>query len=53
MNNQEKLIKVFQALDSMEVKGFANVSILAGSMQILQEVIQELDVPQESEEAQS
>lgn len=42
MKPVEKLAQVFNALDSLEVKGFSNVSTLAGSMSVIRDVIREL-----------
>lgn len=42
MTPAAKLAQVFNALDSMTVQGFSNVSTLAASMTILREVIGEL-----------
>ena len=42
MTPADKLAQVFNALDSMTVQGFSNVSTLAASMTILREVIGEL-----------
>ncbi len=42
MTPVDKLAQVFNALDSMTVQGFSNVSTLAASMTILREVIGEL-----------
>jgi hypothetical protein len=41
MTPAEKLAHVFNALDSMTVQGFSNVSTLAASMTILREMIGE------------
>lgn len=42
MKPAEKLAQVFNALDSMTVQGFHNISTLAASMTVLREVIGEL-----------
>lgn len=42
MTPAEKLAQVFNALDSLEVKGFLNVSTLAASMSVLRDVAREL-----------
>lgn len=44
MTPVDKLAQVFNALDSMTVQGFHNVSTIAASMTILREVIDELQV---------
>ena len=38
----DKLAQVFNALDSMTVQGFHNISTLAASMTVLREVIGEM-----------
>lgn len=42
MTSADKLAQIFNALDSMTVQGFHNVSTLAASMTVLREVIGEL-----------
>lgn len=42
MTPADKLAQIFNALDSMTVQGFHNVSTLAASMTVLREVISEL-----------
>lgn len=42
MTSVDKLAQVFNALDSMTVQGFHNISTLAASMTVLREVIGEL-----------
>lgn len=42
MTPADQLAQIFNALDSMTVQGFHNVSTLAASMTVLREVIGEL-----------
>lgn len=42
MTPTDKLAQVFNALDSMTVQGFHNISTLAASMTVLREVIGEM-----------
>ena len=42
MTPADKLAQIFNALDSMTVQGFHNVSTLAASMTVLREVIGEM-----------
>ncbi|WP_417293632.1 hypothetical protein [Dysosmobacter sp.] len=42
MTPADKLAQIFNALDSMTVQGFHNVSTLAASMTVLREAIGEL-----------
>lgn len=42
MDNREKLIQVLQALETIPVKGFDNVSTMAGCMAVLREVTNSL-----------
>ena len=49
----ERLVAVFNALNNVEVKGFSNISTLAGSLQILKEVIEIKTQEQMTTEAES
>lgn len=42
MTLADKLAQIFNALDSMTVQGFHNISTLAASMTVLREVIGEM-----------
>lgn len=42
MTPADKLAQIFNALDSMTVQGFHNISTLAASMTVLREVIGEM-----------
>lgn len=47
----QKLIQVYNTLDSVTVKGFSNCAAIAASMQILSSVIQEAKQDIESGES--
>lgn len=42
MENKEKILQVLAALDTIAVKGYDNVTTMAGCMQVLREVANNL-----------
>lgn len=46
METKEKILQVLAALDTINVKGFEQVSTMAGCMQVLREVAKSLAIEQ-------
>lgn len=48
MENKEKLLQVLAALDTIPVKGFEQITTMAGCMQVLRDVAASLPAPKEA-----
>ncbi|MCI8609010.1 MAG: hypothetical protein HFE73_05155 [Firmicutes bacterium] len=49
MKNLESLVNIFNTLCQVQVSGYQNVSLLAGCMQTLKNVIEEMSSQEESQ----
>lgn len=48
MENKEKILQVLTALESIPVKGFQDVTTMAGCMQVLRDVAASLPAPKDT-----